>query len=62
MTCKVFLTLKSNSAKIQVTKVRFEGICVRLVSEKDKSIDFENFDNSHNSFLSPEYFFDFLCE
>ena len=51
MTCKVFLTLKSNSAKIQVTKVRFEGICVRLVSEKDKSIDFENFDNSHNSFL-----------
>ena len=23
---------------------------------------FENFDNSHNSFLWPEYFIDFICE
>ena len=30
MTCKVFLTLKSNSAQIQVDKVRFEGICKQV--------------------------------
>ena len=35
---------------------------VRLVSEEVKSIAFDNFDNSHNSFLWPEYFIDFLCE
>ena len=27
-----------------------------------KALDFDNFDNSHNSFLWPEYFIDFLCE
>ena len=37
-------------------------ISVRLVSEEVKSIKFDNFDNSHNSFLWPEYFIDFLCE
>ena len=37
-------------------------ISVRLVSEEVKSINFDNFDNSHNSFLWPEYFIDFLCE
>ena len=37
-------------------------INVSLVSEEDKSILFWNFDNSHNSFLWPEYFIDFLCE
>ena len=34
-------------------------ISVRLVSEEVKSIKFDNFDNSHNSFLWPEYFIDF---
>ena len=34
-------------------------ISVRLVSEEDKRLNFENFDNSHNSFLWPEYFIDF---
>ena len=34
-------------------------ISVRLVSEEVKAL---NFDNSHNSFLWPEYFIDFLCE
>ena len=37
-------------------------ISVRLISEEDKSIKIDNFDNSHNSFLWPEYFIDFLCE
>ena len=37
-------------------------ISVRLVSEEVKSIKFDNFDNSHNSFLWPEYFIDFLCK
>ena len=37
-------------------------ISVRLVSEEVKSIKFDNFHNSHNSFLWPEYFIDFLCE
>ena len=37
-------------------------ISVRLVSEEVKSINFDDFDNSHNSFLWPEYFIDFLCE
>ena len=37
-------------------------INVRLVSEEVKSIKFDHFDNSHNSFLWPEYFIDFLCE
>ena len=36
-------------------------INVLLVSEEDKSIAF-NFDNSHDSFLIPEYFVDYLCE
>ena len=27
-----------------------------------KALNFDNFDNSHNSFLWPEYFIDFLCE
>ena len=27
-----------------------------------KALNFENFDNSHKSFLWPEYFIDFLCE
>ena len=31
---------------------------VRLVSEEVKSIKFDNFDDSHNSFLWPEYFID----
>ena len=35
-------------------------ISVRLVSEELKSIKFDNFDNSYNSFLWPEYFIDFL--
>ena len=35
-------------------------ISVRLVSEEVKSID--NFDDSHNNFLWPEYFIDFLCK
>ena len=35
-------------------------ISVRLVSEEDKSIKLDNFDNSHNSFLWPEYFIDFF--
>ena len=37
-------------------------LSVRLVSEEVKSIKFDNFDNSHTSFLWPEYFIDFLCE
>ena len=37
-------------------------ISVLLVSEEVKSIKFDNFDNSHNSFLWPEYFINFLCE
>ena len=37
-------------------------ISVSLVSEEVKSIKFDNFDNSHNSFLWPEYFIDFFCE
>ena len=35
-------------------------ISVRLVSEEVKSIKFDNFDNSHSSFLWPEYFIDFF--
>jgi len=27
-----------------------------------KALNFDNFDNSHNSFLWQEYFIDFLCE
>ena len=27
-----------------------------------KALNFDNFDNSHNSFLWPEYFIDFLCD
>ena len=27
-----------------------------------KAFNFDNYDNSHNIFLSPEYFIDFLCE
>ena len=37
-------------------------ISVRLVSEEVKSIKFDHFENSHNNFLWPEYFIDFLCE
>ena len=37
-------------------------IGVRLVSRKLKALNFDNFDNSHNSFLRPEYFIDFVCE
>ena len=35
-------------------------ISVSLVSEEVKSIKFDNFDNSYNSFLWPEYFIDFF--
>ena len=35
-------------------------ISVRLVSEEVKELNFDNFDNWHNSFLWPEYFFDFF--
>jgi len=35
-------------------------ISFRLVSEEVKNIKFDNFDNSHNSFLWPEYFIDFF--
>ena len=35
-------------------------ISVRLVSEEVKSIKFDNFDNSQNSFLWLEYFIDFF--
>ena len=37
-------------------------ISVLLVSEAVESIKFDNFDNTHNSFLRPEYFIDYLCE
>ena len=38
-------------------------ISVRLESEEDiKAWNSENFENSHNSSLWPEYFIDFLCE
>ena len=37
-------------------------ISVRLVSEEDKNLIFDNFENSHNSFLKPEYFIDYFCE
>ena len=37
-------------------------ISVRLVPRRLKSINFDNLDNSHNSFLWPEYFIDLLCE
>ena len=37
-------------------------ISVRLVSEEVKALNFDNFDNSHNSFLWPEYVIDYLCE
>ena len=37
-------------------------INVPLVSEEDKASKYDNLDNSHNSFLWPEYFIDFLCE
>ena len=43
-----------------VNKNRY--ISVRLVSEEVKSIKFDNFVNSHNSFQWPEYVIDFLCE
>jgi len=41
-----------------VIKNRCLSVC--LVSEEVKSIKFDNFDNSHNSFLWPEYFIDFF--
>jgi len=37
-------------------------ISVRLVLRRLKAFNFNNFDNSHYSFLWPEYFIDFLCE
>ena len=37
-------------------------ISVRLVSEEVKALNLDNFDSSHNSFLCPEYFVDYLCE
>ena len=37
-------------------------ISVRLVSRKLKALNFDNFDDSHNSLLWPEYFIDFVCE
>ena len=37
-------------------------ISVRLVSDEIKALNFDNFDNSHNSLLWPEYFIDFLFE
>ena len=37
-------------------------ISVRLVSEQVKTLNFDNFENSHDSFWWPEYFIDFLCE
>ena len=43
-----------------VNKNRCISVC--LVSEEVKSTKFDNFDNSHNSFLWSQYFIDFLCE
>ena len=37
-------------------------ISVRLVFRRLKALNFDYFDNSHNFFLWPEYFIDFLCE
>ena len=37
-------------------------ISVRFYSRRLKAFNFDDFDNSHNSFLWPEYFIDFLCE
>ena len=38
-------------------------ISVRLVNKEDKKhLILINLENSHNSFLWPEYFIDFLCE
>ena len=33
-----------------------------LYPRRLKALNFNNFDNSHNSFLWPEYFIDFLCK
>jgi len=44
------------------------GICKQDVSvfvqypRRLKALSFDNFDNSHNSFLLREYFIDYLCE
>ena len=37
-------------------------ISVRSVSEEVFELNFDNFDNSHNNFIWPEYFVAFLCE
>ena len=44
--------------KIRSISVRLVSICMRRL----KALNFDNFDNSHNSFPRPEYFIDFLCE
>ena len=59
--CKLCVHIETSSLWAEfVNKNRC--ISVRLVSEEVKSIKFDNFDNSHNSFLWPEFFIDFLSE
>ena len=42
------------------------GICkqelMHQCPRRLKAFNFDNFDNSHNSFLWPEYFIDYFCE
>ena len=47
--CKLYVHIETSSLWAEfVNKNRC--ISVRLVSEEDKSIEFDNFDDSHNSF------------
>ena len=59
--CILFVHIETSSLWAEFVK-KNRCISVRLVSEEVKSIKFDNFDNSHNSFLCPEYFIDFFCE
>ena len=45
-----------------ICKQEWEHQCSFGIPSRIKALNFDNFDNSHNSFLWPEYFFDFLCE
>ena len=59
---KVVYTLRTYWNQFALGRICKQNRCisVRLVSEEVKNVKSDNFDNSHNSFLWPEYFIDFF--
>ena len=45
-----------------ICKQEWEHQCSFGIPSRIKALNFDNFDNSHNSFLWPEYFIDFFIE